>query len=131
LQQKEKIMYYGDFSNTEDVCRAFDIGYVDGVIVFAAYEIDGYEGSADVLYIKDGKIYHVTGSHCSCYGLENQWSPDEMPIEALRHVVENGSYGIMHDHKEGLLSLLEVLHELNLEGAKPETVQMALKLVYG
>jgi hypothetical protein len=124
-------MYFGDFNNEKDVCRDFAIDSVDGVIVFAAYDNENYEGSADVIFVKDGKLFHVSGSHCSCYGLEDQWKPEEMPIEALRHVVENGQYGPMHSHKEGLLSLFDVLEELNLEGAKPETVQLALKLAYG
>lgn len=124
-------MYFGQFNNTADVCKEFQINGVDGVIVFAAYDIDGYEGSAEVIFVKEGHLYQVSGSHCSCYGLEDQWKPEEMPIEALRHVVENGKYGILHDYKEGLLSLLDVLVELNLEGAKPETVQLALKLAYG
>lgn len=37
-----------------------------------------YEESIWVLYIgTDGKLYEVSGEHCSCYGLEGQWNPAE------------------------------------------------------
>lgn len=37
--------------------------------ILAAYsEVDGYEGSAYLLLSKDGALYEVTSSHCSCYG---------------------------------------------------------------
>jgi hypothetical protein len=37
----------------------------------------GYDGSAYFL-VQDretGKLYEVTGGHCSCYGFEGQWDP--------------------------------------------------------
>lgn len=53
-------------------------------VLFAAYGGRGYEGSAFVLYRKDGKLYEVNGSHCSCNGLEGQWSPEETNLESLK-----------------------------------------------
>lgn len=55
----------------------------DPQILFAEYETPSYEGYAFVLFERDGKLYEVNGSHCSCYGLEGQWEPDETTWEAL------------------------------------------------
>lgn len=62
-----------------------DVSELDGCeILFAVYECESYEGSALILFNKDGKLYEVTGSHCSCNGLEGQWSPEETSLEALK-----------------------------------------------
>lgn len=47
------------------------------------YTYESYSGSAMVLYEKDGKLFEVNGGHCSCHGLEGQWSPEETTLEAL------------------------------------------------
>jgi hypothetical protein len=73
-------------------------------ILLAAYDIDGYEGSAFVLFEKDGKLYEVNGGHCSCYGLEGQWEPEETSVEGIKLRMQSGY---------GLLSKLEVLEQLN------------------
>lgn len=52
-------------------------------IIYAEYENEYYEGSAFVIFEKDGKVFEVNGSHCSCYGLEGQWEPEETTVEAL------------------------------------------------
>ncbi len=44
--------------------------------VFAVYETDGNGGQAIVLFVRAGKLYGVFASHCSCYGLEDQWQPE-------------------------------------------------------
>jgi hypothetical protein len=31
-----------------------------------------------------GKLYENHGSHCSCYGFEDQWAPEETSIEYLQ-----------------------------------------------
>ncbi len=46
-------------------------------IIYAEYEGGGYDGRADVLFYDNGRFWYVTGSHCSCYGLEDQWDPEE------------------------------------------------------
>ena len=35
----------------------------------------------------------MNGSHCSCYGLEGQWEPEETDLEAIRHRLLNGKLG--------------------------------------
>lgn len=54
-------------------------------IIVATYTYENYMGDAFVLFEKDGKLYEVNGSHCSCYGLEDQWEPEEVDLEELRN----------------------------------------------
>lgn len=53
-------------------------------ILFASYTYVHYTGSAFVLFEKCGTLYEVNGSHCSCCGLEGQWSPEETSWEAIK-----------------------------------------------
>lgn len=62
-------------------------------ILFASYTYEGYEGSAWVLFTKGGKLYEVSGSHCSCYGLEGQWEPQETSLKALEMRVRGKDWG--------------------------------------
>lgn len=91
---------------------------LDGVkILLASYTYEDYEGDAFVLFEKDGKLYEVNGSHCSCYGLsENgrgddnnvtQWEPEETTIEALRHRLEHGYVGVIVNELRAVLDELE------------------------
>src|SRR5690242_2636394 len=80
-------MYLDRFDNKEDIARefSFDVSELDGCrVVFAAYKYEDYSGSALVLFTKGDKLYEVNGSHCSCNGLEGQWSPEETSMEALK-----------------------------------------------
>jgi hypothetical protein len=60
-------------------------------ILFASYGIDNYSGDAFVLFEKDGKLYEVNGSHCSCYGLEGQFEPEETTLEAIETRLTKGT----------------------------------------
>jgi len=55
----------------------------DRQILFASYGGRSYEGDAWVIFTKDRKLYEVNGSHCSCFGLEGQWKPEETSWEAI------------------------------------------------
>lgn len=52
-------------------------------IILACYGGGAYEGDAFVLFEHNGKLYEVNGSHCSCFGLEGQWEPEETSWRAL------------------------------------------------
>lgn len=101
-------MYLGNFNNKQDLMSNFEINESDleGVrILFAAYENESYEGYAMVIFSKDGKLYEVNGSHCSCNGLEGQWQPEETSLEALK--MRNYSYGDMqHDLEKFLVDFI-------------------------
>lgn len=101
-------MYLGNFTDKEDLMSNFSLSDKDmeGVqIVFAAYENESYEGYALVIFSKDGKLYEVNGSHCSCYGLENQWTPEETSLDALR--MRKYSYGeLQYDLEQFLIDFV-------------------------
>lgn len=63
-------------------------------IIVATYTYENYSGDAFVLFEKQGKFYEVNGSHCSCYGLEGQWQPEEVNLEELeqRFTPSNGQH---------------------------------------
>lgn len=62
-------------------------------VLLASYGYQNYSGDAFVLFRKDGKLYEVNGSHCSCHGLERQWQPEETTVEELRHRLDKGNLG--------------------------------------
>ena len=62
-------------------------------ILFASYGQDNYLGDAFVLFEENGKLYEVNGGHCSCYGLEGQWDPEEVLLDELKRRLTVGSFG--------------------------------------
>lgn len=85
-------IYLGDFECKEDVQNNFRCGSLDNChILLASYSRFDYEGLAFVLFVENGKLYEVNGGHCSCYGLEDQWDPEETMLAALKHRIEKGN----------------------------------------
>jgi len=100
-------VYFGEFSDWTDVSESFshiDWSF-DGTyeqrlerakraipqpdeVIFAGYDVPGYEGYARVVYRNGDRYFQVTGSHCSCYGLEGQWEPEEYDLDTLIAAVE-------------------------------------------
>lgn len=62
-------------------------------IIFGSYSYESWSGDAFVLCRKDGQLYEVNGGHCSCYGLEGQWEPEETTLEAVLHRMNEGNLG--------------------------------------
>lgn len=88
-----KAVYAGSFDSKSDVEKEFGASLDGCNVLFAAYDTPSYEGYAWVLFRKDRKLYEVNGSHCSCYGLEGQWDPEEVSKEALKHRIKEGHLG--------------------------------------
>lgn len=65
-------------------------------VLYAWYDYQTYDGEAYLLLIKDSKVYEVTGGHCSCYGLEGQFEPEEVPLKVLYNRIENKFYNYHH-----------------------------------
>lgn len=70
--------------------------------IFAVYDCPPYEGYATVVFERGGKWYLATGSHCSCYGLEGQWEPEEFDPSVHLAGLEQGKrlvagYGFEND----------------------------------
>lgn len=81
-------------------------------ILFASYGYENYSGDAWVLFEEDGKLYEVHGGHCSCYGLEGQWEPEEVSLKELENRLLNGSFG--QDSYEGNSFKLELCEFLDI-----------------
>lgn len=86
--------YIQEFQSTEDVIREYEApaDALSGAVVYLAwYGYGCYEGYSMVLYEKNGVLYEVNGSHCSCHGLEGQWEPEVTSWEALamRNLVDS------------------------------------------
>lgn len=56
---------------------------------------DGYGASAFYIFEREGKLYEVNASHCSCYGFEDQWVPEETTFEYL--LSDKCPYGYVED----------------------------------
>lgn len=106
--------YFGSFADRRSVADNFlDNGYHDAdwqapdsfptedEILFASYGGAAYEGDAIVLFEREGKLFEVHGGHCSCYGLEGQWTPEETSWAAINLRPRNDRYSSpMCDHDE-------------------------------
>ena len=90
--------YFGLFSSRDNVAAEFNAGTgsrwdddfvpaddfpTDDEILLAWYEYENCSGDAFVIFERDGKVFEVNGGHCSCYGLEDQWAPEETSWAAL------------------------------------------------
>lgn len=81
--------YFGRFANLSEVREAFEPRQDDNFpsdeeVLFASYDGGSHEGYALVVWQRDGKLYEVNASHCSCYGLDGKWDPEETSLDALR-----------------------------------------------
>jgi len=85
--------YQADFNSWNDVCLNFDIplSTKEPSKIWARYDKERYNGSAEVLFKKGRKWYYVNASHCSCYGLEGQWEPEEFDVKLFLKSVEDRS----------------------------------------
>lgn len=80
-------IYLNGFQDSADVLAQYEApaDALDGAkVLFAWYEYANYEGSSLVVFEKDGELWEVNGGHCSCNGLEGQWSPEKTSVEALQ-----------------------------------------------
>lgn len=84
-------LYSGTWSSREEVESDFRITLPPHheilVAHYSGYGTDesDYEMWARVLFVDrsvtPNQLYEVHGSHCSCYGLEDQWSPEPVTIQ--------------------------------------------------
>lgn len=105
-------IFYGNWSDKAGLMQDFEIGpeeLENFIILLAAYEYIYYVGDAYVLLFntQDNQLYEVHGGHCSCYGLEGQWEPEETSSASIEYRVQHGSLGIIGEDnfKEELLLL--------------------------
>lgn len=78
--------YVENFKSNEDVIASYEApkDALDGATVYLAwYGYGSYCGSSLVVFEKDGQLFEVNGSQCSCMGLEGQWKPEKTTWAAL------------------------------------------------
>lgn len=84
----------------------------DEKILFATYTYACYSGDAWVLFEKGGNLFEVNGSHCSCYGLEDQWAPEEVSLKQLENRLTKGTFGTdsddIYEFKNELMKFLGI-----------------------
>jgi len=91
-----KQIFLGIFKDEQSIIDGFQLDDDDLyniTILFAVYIYENYYGRAFVLFEIDGKLYEVNGEHCSCYGLEGQWEPEETTIEDIKYRLTEGELG--------------------------------------
>ncbi len=95
----------------EDIESYFQIGEKElenANILFAFYDRENHEGRAYVLFEKNGELYEVYGSHCSCRGLEGQWEPEKSSVEAVRHFLSVGAIpSVRREEIDKVLAVLD------------------------
>lgn len=86
--------YINDWENSskDEILNDFDFkGDRSKIkILFASYTYESYQSEAFLIVEKENKLYEVNASHCSCYGLENQFELEETSIEQLEFYLEKG-----------------------------------------
>lgn len=103
-QEFQKRIYEEGFSDWEHVVSEFAPSYgrwgegrnkaalgSEPEYIYARYLYESYDGSADVIFYRDGKWFYNGGSHCSCYGLEDQWEPEEVDVVLHLKLIDEGS----------------------------------------
>ena len=86
---------YWDRGGRDDLLGRFGITSHDldqYLVLFASYQVDGYDGRAWILLLKNGILYEANGSHCSCYGLEDQWAPEKASLIELKRRDRTGRF---------------------------------------
>jgi hypothetical protein len=85
--------YDDGFDDWRDIQRQFDMEVPEPEeVLYAQYDIEGYEGSAIVIYRIGDRFYINFGGHCSCYGLEGQWDSEEYSAELFLQAYSMGSW---------------------------------------
>ena len=95
-------VFKGRFENANDIIKDFEApGALDDTkVLLAWYDDVNYEGEAIVIFERDSKLFEVHGYHCSCYGLEGQWEPEETSWEALAMQQDSEVQQLVKFHKE-------------------------------
>ncbi len=87
-------VYLHNWSDFSDMARDFEQPISHEIdVLLASYGTDNYCGDAFVLFRKDDKLFEVNAGHCSCYGVEDQWSPEETTVASLRKRLNEGTLG--------------------------------------
>lgn len=122
-------LFYGEYQGlTEDaVMTDMEGAYgiercnIDNYIILIA-SCNSYDYEEDSYFLLlskiDGKLYENHASHCSCYGFEDQFEPEETNIPYLLSEKCNFGYGLDNERKNIQAHLVVLLRYLKLEQLK-------------
>lgn len=94
--------YFENFEKVGDIHEQFSVtsdAVKDEEVLFAYYGYGCYCGAATVLFQRDGKLYEVASSHCSCNGLEGTWEHEEVTWEQL--AMRKGGFSYFEEDEGG------------------------------
>jgi hypothetical protein len=78
------VIYRELFSSWADVQKEFATTMPEpDRVLMAYYGYESYSGEAGVVYQNGTSYYVVMGGHCSCHGLEDQFTPTEYESKEL------------------------------------------------
>jgi hypothetical protein len=77
-----------------------DLDAIEIVVAYMSVGSWGCDSSAFIVFRKDGVLYEVNGSHCSCYGFSEssvyggstQWEPE--PVETVDAILKRKDYAL-------------------------------------
>ena len=89
-------MYLGEFKNWNDVRKEYKTSTPEPEeVIVADYDREDYEGSSVVVYRNSDTYYVIYASHCSCYGLEDKFDPEEYTKELLiKYLLDCGPWNL-------------------------------------
>lgn len=127
---KDNGIYMG-FDGLDDLIHQFEIkNPLDErlEILIAAYDQSNWTGTAVVIYRIGKEYYLVEGSHCSCYGLEHQWVPQEITLEYIQHRTKEGGWSLEYMEEEFIENLKSIglLDKPKLDPS-PRIIKQAIK----
>jgi hypothetical protein len=84
-----KYYWSGDGPSEDEIAKRREALDKRFVLLYGDYTYEDYSGDAYVLgYDKqEKKFFEVHGSHCSCYGLEDQWDVEYCSLEELEQLI--------------------------------------------
>jgi len=88
------------------MCKDFGVELTNEKILVAFYCCEDWTGEAFVVFEKDGHLYTVSGSHCSCYGLEGQWTPELSNKEVIKHMFDKGRFSSNKEYNKQIKKAL-------------------------
>jgi hypothetical protein len=86
---------YDGFDDWKDIQEQFEMDDPEpDEVLYASYEREYYEGWSNVVYRIGDKFYKNYAAHCSCYGLEGQWEPEDYSAELFVKAYEKSKWSI-------------------------------------
>lgn len=104
-------IFFDNFNCAQDVFDAYNVSESDQAnieFLYAQYSYEDYSGSSHVIFFQDGELLEAYGSHCSCSGLEGQWSPEITSPDAIlyRQGVDKRAINNIKEYYKNLLSFM-------------------------